>query len=330
MSSKNMAEPLRNIPSPDGAPLVSVLVTSYNSEKWIAETLDSILEQTCRPLEIIVSDDASRDRTVEIVRSFEHRHPGIIRIFVQEHRLGVAENSQFVLSHATGDYVCLFASDDLMVPGKLEAQVALLERRPELAACYHDCILFDDETGRDLFRFSERMPRRPATLHNLILYNTFFPLNTVMLRRCHLPPGGYDPATGNVSDWVLMMEIAARAPTSDSVFGRLDEVYVRYRRHRANLSDAFNEEVFQCTMASLDKIQSLAPQERWAVSVARSERSMAFLIKALLSGQVSGYILNLAANIARNPVGLIYACANVWRYWRVRRRARLAMKAPVR
>lgn len=313
------------VKGPSAAPLVSVLIPSYNSEKWIEETLESVIAQSYRPLEILISDDASQDATPEILRSVTERYPDSIRLYLWDERRGVTINSQFLLSKASGDFVCPFAHDDIMLPGKIEAQVRLLQSRAELAACYHDCVLFEDESGRNLFRYSERMPKCRGTLRNLIVYNTFFSLNTAMIRREYIPPCGYDTTAGDVCDWLLLMEVAARVPESSAEpIGRVDGVYVRYRRHPRNLSARYRKEVFDHTMRSLDKIQALVPGHTWAVSIARSERSFTFLVKGLLTRQFDTPYVRMLSNIVKNPFGLIFALKNALRYWRARRTARLS------
>src|ERR1700751_2900109 len=103
-------------------PLVSILIPAYNSEQWIGDTLRSAIAQTWEPKEIIVVDDGSTDRTLEIARHFESNG---VRVFTQVN-LGAAaaRNAAFKLSQ--GDFSQWLDADDLLAPNKIEKQLAAL------------------------------------------------------------------------------------------------------------------------------------------------------------------------------------------------------------
>jgi glycosyltransferase involved in cell wall biosynthesis len=112
------------------APLISCIVPVYNGERFLAEALDSILAQTYRPLEILLSDDGSTDGTPEVaaryakqIRYLKHANAGP----------GAARNRGLEL--AQGEFVALLDADDLWHPEKLERQMARFEKRPDLDVC---------------------------------------------------------------------------------------------------------------------------------------------------------------------------------------------------
>jgi glycosyltransferase involved in cell wall biosynthesis len=102
-------------------PLVSILIPAYNAEKTIGETIHSALDQTWPNKEILVIDDGSTDRTSEIVRSFV---PRITAVFTENRGMGAALNLAFRLCH--GDYIQELDADDLLLPDKIERQLAAL------------------------------------------------------------------------------------------------------------------------------------------------------------------------------------------------------------
>jgi glycosyltransferase involved in cell wall biosynthesis len=107
-------------------PLVSILIPAFNAEQWIADTLRSALKQTWERKEIIVVDDGSRDRTVEIARQFES---DTLHVFTQKNQgAAAARNKAYSLSH--GDYIQWLDADDLLAPDKVARQVEVLERCP--------------------------------------------------------------------------------------------------------------------------------------------------------------------------------------------------------
>lgn len=113
-------------------PLVSVIITTYNTGRYVADTLTSALAQTYAPFEVIVVDDGSEDDSVERVQPFADR----IR-FLPERHAGLAAARNRALEVASGEYIALLDSDDVWHPNKLAVQVAIARRRPEsgLIAC---------------------------------------------------------------------------------------------------------------------------------------------------------------------------------------------------
>lgn len=112
--------------------LVSILIPTYNREKYIAEALDSALAQTYENIEIIVSDNASTDRTVDIVNEYIKRDARI-RLFQNEENVGPVLNWKVCLDQACGVYSKILWSDDLIAPDYLVKTIGLFEEEGELA-----------------------------------------------------------------------------------------------------------------------------------------------------------------------------------------------------
>jgi glycosyltransferase involved in cell wall biosynthesis len=108
---------------------ISVCIPTYNSERYIRECIASVLEQTGVEFEVVISDNASQDRTWEIVQSFAG--DGRIRAVRSERNLGMAANFNAALWQAKGEYIKLLCSDDLLEPGTLELQSAFLDDHAE-------------------------------------------------------------------------------------------------------------------------------------------------------------------------------------------------------
>jgi glycosyltransferase involved in cell wall biosynthesis len=106
------------------APLVSILIPAYNAEQWLRETLESALGQTHPRKEIILVNDGSTDRTLEIAKSFASRS---VKVLDQPNAGGPAARNK-ALAHAQGDYIQWLDHDDLLAPNKISAQLAELER----------------------------------------------------------------------------------------------------------------------------------------------------------------------------------------------------------
>ena len=111
-------------------PLVSVLMTAFNREMYIAEAIESVLSSTYPNFELIVVDDCSKDRTVEIAKGYELKDKRV-RVFVNETNLGDYNNRNKAASYATGKYIKYLDSDDVMYSYTLQIMVDYMEQFPE-------------------------------------------------------------------------------------------------------------------------------------------------------------------------------------------------------
>ncbi|MCW5656404.1 MAG: glycosyltransferase [Burkholderiaceae bacterium] len=126
-------------------PKVSVCVITYNQLRYVRECLQSLVDQeTDFDFEVIVGDDCSTDGTDSVVREFVARYPGIVRLIVQPHNTGGARNYLEVHAAASGTYVAHVDGDDYALPGKLQAQVDVLDRDQQCNAVWHRVDYFDD------------------------------------------------------------------------------------------------------------------------------------------------------------------------------------------
>ena len=111
------------------APLVSVLMTAYNREKYIAEAIESVLASSFKDFELIIVDDCSKDRTVEIARRYTS--DSRVQVRVNEKNLGDYPNRNRAASFACGKYLKYLDSDDVIYPHGLEVMVSSMERFPD-------------------------------------------------------------------------------------------------------------------------------------------------------------------------------------------------------
>ncbi|MEI6882931.1 MAG: glycosyltransferase family A protein [Bacteroidota bacterium] len=114
----------------NGNPLVSVLMTTYNREKYLAQAVESVLASTYKKFELIIVDDQSKDRSLEIAREFEARDKRV-RAVLNEKNLGDYPNRNKAASLAKGKYLKYVDADDLIYPTGLEVLVCGMEKFPE-------------------------------------------------------------------------------------------------------------------------------------------------------------------------------------------------------
>lgn len=163
-------------------PKVSVCVITYNQQAYIGPCLQSIVDQeTDFDFEVIVGDDASTDNTRGIVQDFADRYPKRIRPIYQEKNIGGgARNFRAVHMAARGRYVAHVDGDDYVLPGKLQAQVDVLDARPDVAFAAHAVGII----GSDRLIGADKDYPEYGTVYDLLRLGTYFVHSSVMYRRC--------------------------------------------------------------------------------------------------------------------------------------------------
>jgi len=130
-------------------PRVSVIIPSFNHEKYIVETIRSVLDQTFQDFEIIIVDDASTDNTVSEIKKFNDKR---IKLSILEKNHGASYAANKCIRKSRGEYIALLSSDDIFIPTKLEKQVNFLDQHSKIAAVFSYAQIID-EYGKD---FSDR------------------------------------------------------------------------------------------------------------------------------------------------------------------------------
>ena len=186
-------------------PLVSIIVPSYNQGRFIRRTLDSILSQDYRPIELIVIDGASTDDTLSILREFSH-HPELQ--WVSERDSGVVEAVNKGFARATGDIGGIQSSDDFYLAGAISAGVEALQSEPALAFVFGDIAKVDAE-GNEL----SRTELGAYSLENLLTIATWVPQPSTFFRMGLAKQlGGWRGEVPYAADTDLWLRMALQAP----------------------------------------------------------------------------------------------------------------------
>jgi glycosyltransferase involved in cell wall biosynthesis len=141
---------------------ISIIIPAYNAARWLPDTLDSLLLQTCSDWEAIIIDDGSTDGTAGVVGDYRARDGRISLIRVPDNCGTSAARNRGMLE-ARGEYIAFLDSDDIWFPTKLEKQIRLLQARPDCDACYTQFELVDDwcritDKWRELSRIFSHNP----------------------------------------------------------------------------------------------------------------------------------------------------------------------------
>ena len=238
--------------------LLSVCVRTHNQERFIREALDSVLRQhTSFPYEIIVSDDASSDGTVEILEDYQSRYPDMIKLIFGDKNIGGPENLKRVIEATNAKYVTCLDGDDFYTDEyKLQKQVDFLETHPEYAACFHNT-WYANENGRLCGLFNRPDFHAVHDAHEFIRERWFVPIHSAVMRREYIEfPEWYNTVMND--DYVVHLSVAKHGP-----YYYMPDVMVAYRMHAQNTSLAYRDLILTntqlCTI--LEKMQPLYPAE---------------------------------------------------------------------
>lgn len=127
-------------------PMVSVIVLTYNHERYIRQALDSILMQKVDfDYEILVGDDCSEDETPNILKQYYQKHPNLFRLYLRKENVGATRNAYELLTSARGKYLATCEGDDYWTDeNKLQIQVDFLEKHNEYIGTTHKCLVVDE------------------------------------------------------------------------------------------------------------------------------------------------------------------------------------------
>lgn len=204
------------------SPLVSVIIPAYNQAEFLAETVQSVLNQTYRNFEIIVVNDASTDNTDEVMAQMTDPRLKYI-VHEKNQRLSAARNTG--INASKGEIIFLLDADDLFHPEKLQAHVKFLEEHPEIGVSYNARFELNhsSNTVREMWR-----PPLSVTLKDLILTFPFSPSDTVVRREWAFKAGLFDPSVGTAED----TDFPCRLALSGCRFAGIDRA-LNYRRYHS-------------------------------------------------------------------------------------------------
>jgi len=211
--------------------MISVCVTTYNGEKYIKEQLDSILCQLESDDEVIVSDDGSTDKTLEIINSYNDDRIKLLHHKKDEHHkeysfYKISKNVENAINHATGELVFLADQDDVWEKNKVST---VKHKMGNALLLLHDCSLINEHGETTHTSYFELNNSRSGVLRNLIKCSYLgccMVLNKALLNKAFpfpQEPVPHDLWFGLVADW----------QNSTTV---IHDTLIRYRRHQANQS----------------------------------------------------------------------------------------------
>jgi glycosyltransferase involved in cell wall biosynthesis len=185
--------------------VISVIIPVYNGEKTIAKTIQSVLSQTFLEFELIIINDGSDDKTLEIVSNFKDNR---IKVFSYLNA-GLAASRNRGFSHSVGEFIAFIDADDLWTPDKLESQLRALQKNPQAAVAYSWTDLIDES---DQFLRPGNHITENGNVYAKLLLTCFVVSgsNPLIRRQAFIEVGGFDESLAASQDFDLYLRLAAR------------------------------------------------------------------------------------------------------------------------
>ena len=243
--------------------MISVIIPTYNSDKYISEAIHSVLRQTCTDYEIIVIDDGSTDRTREII---ENNFPQVRYFYIPNQ--GVSRARNYGIRRAKGEFIAFLDSDDLWLPEKLEKQLKVFNADHELMMVFTEHLIFDTHGFRDR-KFSKKNRIMKGDVVKNIFLSSHVTTSTVMVRRRVFREIGYfEESMMAAEDDNLWIRIALKFRIH-----LLDEVLVHYRVVENSLSRT-ECNLYDGLLKNIDMIEKKYPELRKRLGRATIRKKM--------------------------------------------------------
>ncbi|HEX3013999.1 MAG TPA: glycosyltransferase [Methanobacterium sp.] len=211
-------------------PVVSVIMPSYNHEKFIGEAIESVLGQTFQNIELIIIDDKSNDRSRQIIEEFAQKDNRIKKIFHRKN-LGIAKTINEGVENSIGKYVALIASDDVWVIEKLEKQLKILEVNENLVVWCNSAII---DSNSNLTGEVSSKKYKNATPHGYVfenIINSWISGSGIIMKRENIRGVRYNENLKYLNDTQFYADLAYRYQ-----FYYMGEALSKYRLHGDNAS----------------------------------------------------------------------------------------------
>lgn len=206
-------------------PLVTVLMSVYNGEKYLIEAIESILNQTFNDFEFLIINDGSMDRSRDIIISYKDPR---IRLVDNEENIGLTRSLNKGIAESRGKYIARMDADDISMPERLEKQVAYMEEHCEIAVCGTWGIVKEDERN-----WEARMPVTHDDIFiSLIGGNALIHTSVIIRRDLVLEVGFYDEKLMFAQDYGLWFKFIAKGYKLNNI----PEFLIQYNYHSNSIS----------------------------------------------------------------------------------------------
>ncbi len=224
-------------------PLISVIVPVYNHEKFIGETIESVISQTYQNWELLVVDDCSSDKSWEIIQGYAQKDSRI-KVFRNETNKGLIPNWKFLIDTSKGEYLAFLEGDDVFCNENLAEKMLIFEKFPDLGMVYCNFQIINDVGDTTIDNMYKKLDTKTYRNSNIdpaeylyaktLLFSTY---SQIMIKKEVLSISGYPRSLDSdekiflPSDW----DFNFRLSTKNKIYF-IDHVLLKYRKHTTNNS----------------------------------------------------------------------------------------------
>lgn len=203
---------------------ISIVMSTYNGEKYLKQSIESILSQTFRDFEFLIIDDGSTDNSWQILQDYAKKDSRV-KVFRNEQNLGLTKSLNRGLSRAKGEYIARMDDDDISLPTRLEKQFQFMEQNPSVVLCGVR-VLVIDQAGEEIGR--KNLPLKHKDIKNKLLFNNQFIHSSLFFKN---DLGIYNEKFARAQDYEFVLRVASRHQVVN-----LPEYLVKWRARQGSLS----------------------------------------------------------------------------------------------
>ena len=212
--------------TPSESPLVSVIIPVYNGERYLSETIESVISQTEKNWEIIAVNDGSTDHSQALLEEFAKRDPGRIRI-ISVRNGGVSRARNIGVSAARGIYIAFLDQDDLWAPQKLQRQINMFFTNKSLGITFTNESIIDQQGSIIREKALKFGKKNRGNVFDHLIFDNFIPISSVILeKKLFVEIGGFDPQFSLAEDYDFLLKVTQKVPVDF-----IDEPLLLYREH---------------------------------------------------------------------------------------------------
>ncbi len=227
----------------DNIPLISVLIPSFNHERFVTEALDSVLYEDYPAKEIVIIDDGSTDATPQKIEGWIKKHKNDINVKFLKRKInrGLTATLNELVKMSEGEFLVILASDDFLINNGIRKRYEYLAMHSEKKAVIGDCIVVD-ENGKQIYEsgiFQLRKGRKEKYFSDIglrreVILNWSVPGPVLMIKKEVFEIVGYYDERLQVEDWDFYLRLVAR-----DLLGFIDEKVAAYRYYPGNSTKRF-------------------------------------------------------------------------------------------
>jgi glycosyltransferase involved in cell wall biosynthesis len=282
-------------------PRVSVIITSYNQQEYLREAIESAIDQTVAAFEIIVADDHStKDGSVETIREYTAKHPGLVRGFFQEKNVGIPKNRNGALRMVRADYVAILDGDDRLLPRFIERHGVALIANPQAHVSYSNRYDIDQRGER---RSHDRDSQPSGDVLAYIARGRKGILRSMVAKYDLVKAAGFlDENHYHYDGFILTLRLAKLTP-----FVYLPDPLMEKREHAGGTSKGISfsekERCFQGVLAEVMRVTDELPEkDKRTIRKNWLEKILELSVKAKMEqGDWSGAWMEIARRVVRDP-----------------------------